>query len=208
MDTLLGVTASCTVLPQTFSFDPPPFDPLRIAPCFHFRYVVYSACVQNKASLYLHVHASRVLKLIHEMNRFTRAYMPGNRGWAQPKPHDTTPAITNRFASVSNTCIGPPLSPWQESLPPSGIPAHIIRSLIWNRKYCVWLWHCSFDSIGTCTSCSFMGNVPSPNLPQPVTIPWERNEDTRARLIALLRAAGRESLRSDLLSSVCVAFRW
>jgi hypothetical protein len=54
----------------------------------------------------------------------TRAYTPGNPASAHPVPQLTAP-ITVPCAST----IGPPLSPWHESLPPASYPAHTMFSV-------------------------------------------------------------------------------
>lgn len=58
------------------------------------------------------------LALMKERRVLTRAYTPGALGAAQPSPHETVPIRTLEVST-----IGPPLSPWQESLPPASKPA-------------------------------------------------------------------------------------
>lgn len=47
-----------------------------------------------------------------------RVYTPGLPASAQPAPHETIPI--NVLVEVT---MGPPLSPWHESLPPAANPA-------------------------------------------------------------------------------------
>ncbi len=53
-------------------------------------------------------------------------YTPGLSGRPQPRPQDTSP-MSRPWATS-----GPPLSPWQASLPPSRCPAHTMDS----GRYC------------------------------------------------------------------------
>jgi len=55
----------------------------------------------------------------------TRVYTPGLPAAAQPSPHDTIP-----MSLLLESTRGPPLSPWQESLPPDATPAQIILSVM------------------------------------------------------------------------------
>lgn len=71
-----------------------------------------------------YVHHTPAILRTQSRTYATRAYTPGEFGIAQPDPHDTMP-ISAPFATN-----GPPESPVHESLPPSGYPAHNIRSVI------------------------------------------------------------------------------
>jgi hypothetical protein len=72
----------------------------------------------------------------------TRAYTPGRLGWAQPYPQETTP-----IKVLDPSTIGPPLSPWQESLPPEVRPAQNMRSETTSSGYA--LRHCVRETTGT-----------------------------------------------------------
>jgi len=72
--------------------------------------------------------ASAVSVQIHSLKALTRVYTPGLPGSAQPSPQETTPTRVNGPLEESLWKRGPPLSPWQESTPPSGTPAHTIVS--------------------------------------------------------------------------------
>ena len=61
-------------------------------------------------------HPSIVAR-IHGTYCLTAAYTPGLPALAQPNPHDTTPTCLSAAASVPLITSGPPLSPWQLSLP-------------------------------------------------------------------------------------------
>ena len=67
--------------------------------------------------------------LIHVRRYFTLAYTPYLPLPAHPIPQLVTPWRLYSPEASSHT-IGPPLSPWHESTPPSGNPAQIIDSWI------------------------------------------------------------------------------
>jgi len=62
--------------------------------------------------------------------------MPGLLGWPHPMPKLVSPTRRNAALAPSSTgtTSGPPLSPWQVSTPPSGLPAQIIAALELGRR--------------------------------------------------------------------------
>merc|ERR1719201_1307495 len=69
--------------------------------------------------------------LIHPCPELVRAYTPGFLGAAQPYPQETTPTCSSTnlpSPEYVRLTMGPPESPWQESIPPSSMPAQSISS--------------------------------------------------------------------------------
>ena len=67
----------------------------------------------------------------------------------------------------TNFCYVPPLSPWQESIPPLARPAHIISELIELYEFL----HAAFVIPGTSTLCKTDGDPPPLlKVPQPLTV--------------------------------------
>ena len=95
-----------------------------------------------------------MLSFIQSKILVTLAYTPGFLGTAHPYPKLTIPAITALPLSLQTN--GPPESPWQESLPPSGYAAQSMESVITNvPSYKDW--HSLLVIVGTLTYWSLSG---------------------------------------------------
>src|SRR5690606_39817253 len=90
----------------------------------------------------------------------------GLPGRAHPSPHETTPT------SLLPATSGPPESPWQASLPPSGKPAQTMPSGVYDEPYAAS--HSSSEVIGTSTFIRWSDCwPPSVVLPQPSVVTVE-----------------------------------
>ena len=113
------------------------------------------------------------IDLIQSTCAETLAYTPGRFGLPQPIPHETTPTTTS-FSSMVKV-RGPPLLPWQEWMPSSVWPAHIMLSV--RMKWKISERAASQTCCGRANRCDTAPAVDSP-LPSPPAPTVDSNQCT------------------------------
>lgn len=95
--------------------------------------------------------------LIKSLRLPIRAYTPGNAACAHPVPQLTVPINVPELVST----IGPPLSPWHESLPPALTAAQniFVVTVLGGESFRYMAAHCERETTGTSTLRRLTGAV-------------------------------------------------
>lgn len=185
--------------------------------CLELKILLYFCSLSLVVFAYIFYLLSSIVLLIQLMYLATRVYTPYLPVCPQPTPQLTIPAAQNRLVLPSIKTYAPPLSPEQESLPPSGSPAQnmlSVRTGIVSVGIAAFALltesrHSSPSTTGRSMYLSLLAMISSSVMPKPETIliknrGQERDQGVTQKTIALQSLAYQRTLMNcGLLRTGC-----